>query len=144
MQIFSAFISEIPTFSPFCLEYLQVERLGDLVTPPLTLTVTYPFQSPLGNLLLFLTDVHSPKVCAYTNTHTHTLRDVQLYPSIHTHPRVNTLFFALQVKCTQDRVINFDENIPIKRKKETLSTFLLVSDRICAPSSASVFPHLPD
>uniref|UniRef100_A0A8C5EIZ7 VWFA domain-containing protein n=1 Tax=Gouania willdenowi TaxID=441366 RepID=A0A8C5EIZ7_GOUWI len=50
-----------------------VEKSGDMLTPPLTLTVSYPHVSPLKNRLLYLTGVStSPQVNTHTHTHTHT------------------------------------------------------------------------
>lgn len=44
----------------------QLEKAGDVVTtPPLDLTITYPYLSPRENYLLYLTHVSTkPKVCA--------------------------------------------------------------------------------
>ncbi|XP_040914374.1 integrin alpha-1 [Toxotes jaculatrix] len=72
-----------------------VERTGDVVTPPVDLTVTYPRRSPRENTLLYLTHVtNSPEV------------------------KCN----AAQLINTEN--INPD-NVKPNPKKETLSTFLL-------------------
>lgn len=51
----------LPLFS------LQIEKVGDMVTPPLELKVTYPHLSPRNNHLLYLINVTaSPQVGTQT------------------------------------------------------------------------------
>lgn len=110
----------------------KVEKTGDLVTPPLDLTVTYPHLSPRGNDLLYLTRVAtSPQV--------YTLAFVWMGVYVHT-STFTLLFFYCQVKCDALHWINPHKINPKvvhpNPKKETLSVFLLVGDYI-KPSGVS-------
>lgn len=55
-----------------CFSCPQVERSGDVMTPPLNLVVSFPHLSPLKNKLLDLTSfTTTPGVWAHTHTHIH-------------------------------------------------------------------------
>lgn len=67
----------------------QLVRAGDVVTPPLNLTVTYPHQSPWGNNLLYLT-----RVASSPSVQTHLLAHMRLQTS-YTQTELNVGFFPL-------------------------------------------------
>lgn len=122
---------------PLNLSPLQVEKSGDMVTPPLDLTVMYPDLSPRKNRLLYLTHVAtSPKV------HTHTCGHASV--SEQTDPPSYLPLLSLQVKCDTADLINplkINPKVEITNiNKETLSVFLLVSEvALCV----CIFKRLP-
>lgn len=111
---------------PLCHTSVQVEKAGDVVIPPLSLTVTYPHKSPRQNNLLYLTHVaFSPQVCV------HIYKGVAVFNQSHT---FSSAYLSLQVKCDAARWINPEsinpKTVTPNPTKETLSVFLLVSNKV--------------
>ena len=100
------------------LSICQVEKIGNMMTPPLELTVNYPHLSPRKNKVLYPTHVAtSPQVW----THTGTTNTQNCGVSGYRFP----LFYYLQVQCNTWKSINTHANV--NPNKEALSDYLLVS-----------------
>ncbi|KAM4719693.1 integrin alpha-1 isoform 2-T2 [Anableps anableps] len=103
------------TFEEVNISYM-VEKVGNTLTPPLQLTVTYPHRSPLNNILLFPTRlVHSNGVkCDH--------HDKLLQPINQNKPKRETLSVFL-MQCGQTECESFTCSIPETNKSQVNVTF---------------------
>ncbi|XP_028318352.1 integrin alpha-1 isoform X2 [Gouania willdenowi] len=98
-----------------------VEKSGDMLTPPLTLTVSYPHVSPLKNRLLYLTGVStSPQVRCHARINPDNINPAVIKPD----PKKETLSSFL-VRCEQTDCASFLCFIPEAKSSQVNVTFRL-------------------
>lgn len=111
-----------------CHSSYQVEKAGDLVTPPLDLKVTYPELSARDNYLLYLTHVISSPGVSVNTLVGHSCWHNSTDPPSH------LPLLSVQVKCEAEGLINplnlNPDSIKPNPKKESLSIYLMVGDEI--------------